>query len=185
MANTHLFWDPEFVDVKLWQSYTLIKELESFLQPRGLPLVLCGDFNSLPDSAVYELFSTGCVHPQHKHLEYDTQGILPDAQSLSHSIPLCSAFAAMMGKEPEFTNYTEGFKGVIDYVWFSADTISSVGVLNMPSAADIEGIPGGKPCPNTQHPSDHLPIVFDFVLNSSLSQHASYDGGAGKATRRG
>ena len=57
-ANTHIFWDPEFPDVKLWQTWVLCQELEKLVLPRNLPLVLCGDFNSLVESSVYELLST-------------------------------------------------------------------------------------------------------------------------------
>ena len=30
VSNTHLFWDPEYADVKLWQTFMLVKELEKF-----------------------------------------------------------------------------------------------------------------------------------------------------------
>ena len=30
VANTHLFWDPDYADVKLWQTYMLVHELEKF-----------------------------------------------------------------------------------------------------------------------------------------------------------
>lgn len=61
IANVHMFWDPEYRDVKLWQCWTLIKELEKFTLHRNLPLVLCGDFNSMPDSAVYEFLCSNKV----------------------------------------------------------------------------------------------------------------------------
>ena len=35
VANTHLFWDPEFADVKLWQTVMLVKELEKFTAQVG------------------------------------------------------------------------------------------------------------------------------------------------------
>jgi len=57
VANTHIFWDPEYADVKLWQTWILLQELEKLVLPRNLPLVLCGDFNSMLDSSVYELLS--------------------------------------------------------------------------------------------------------------------------------
>lgn len=52
VSNTHIFWDPEFADVKLWQTYTLVTELDRFTSSRGMPLILCGDFNSEPSSSV-------------------------------------------------------------------------------------------------------------------------------------
>ena len=61
VSNVHIFWDPSFADVKLWQTHILIKELQKFTQARGLPLVLGGDFNSEPKSSVHELLGTASV----------------------------------------------------------------------------------------------------------------------------
>lgn len=58
VANTHIFWDPEFADVKLWQTWVLCQELSKLVLSRDLPLLLCGDFNSVPNSAVYQLLNT-------------------------------------------------------------------------------------------------------------------------------
>lgn len=57
VANTHIYWDPEYEDVKLWQTWVLCQELEKLVLERQLPMLLCGDFNSMPDSAVYDLLS--------------------------------------------------------------------------------------------------------------------------------
>jgi hypothetical protein len=61
ISNTHIFWDPEFADVKLWQTWTLASELDRFTSSRGLPLILCGDFNSEPDSSVRVVVVRGGV----------------------------------------------------------------------------------------------------------------------------
>lgn len=52
VANTHLYSNKDFPDVKLWQCLTMIRELEQLVRSRDLPLVICGDFNSVPSSAV-------------------------------------------------------------------------------------------------------------------------------------
>ena len=121
------------------------------------------DFNSLPDSAVYELLFKGKVRDNHEHLTYDSHGILPEVSQLTHSVPLASAYATIMSnKEPEFTNYTGHFKGTLDYVGFSRDRLRCVGTLVMPTAKDLRKFYDAC-CPNPQHPSDHLPQVFDFA----------------------
>ena len=51
VANTHLYSNKDFPDVKLWQCHVLLRELE--YKCRDLPLVLCGDFNSIPASREY------------------------------------------------------------------------------------------------------------------------------------
>jgi CCR4-NOT transcription complex subunit 6 len=67
IANTHLYSNKDFPDVKLWQTWQLLQELETFVLSRGtnLPLMICGDFNSTPDTAVYDLLSRQAVHPGH------------------------------------------------------------------------------------------------------------------------
>jgi len=63
VCTAHIHWDPEFCDVKLVQTMMLMHELkqiaEEFNSPLNKPgvptnekvhLLLCGDFNSLPES---------------------------------------------------------------------------------------------------------------------------------------
>lgn len=64
VCTAHIHWDPEFCDVKLIQTMMLSNELRSILddsartlrlagQRDNVQLLLCGDFNSLPDSGEY------------------------------------------------------------------------------------------------------------------------------------
>ena len=64
VATCHVHWDPEFCDVKLIQTMMLMNELKNIIEetqtnlrpgasspsPRNIPLLLCGDLNSLPES---------------------------------------------------------------------------------------------------------------------------------------
>lgn len=57
VCTAHIHWDPEFCDVKLIQVMMLSHALkgvldEASIRLRAAPvqLLLCGDFNSLPDS---------------------------------------------------------------------------------------------------------------------------------------
>ena len=59
VANAHMHWDPEFSDVKLIQTMMFLSELKSIAEraatsltsdPATIPIVLCADLNSLPDS---------------------------------------------------------------------------------------------------------------------------------------
>lgn len=66
VANAHMHWDPEFSDVKLIQTMMFISELKSIAEKASrsepsnstaldsgtIPIVLCADLNSLPDSGV-------------------------------------------------------------------------------------------------------------------------------------
>ena len=64
VANAHMHWDPEYSDVKLIQTMMFLSELKSIAErasgsmatgsptsdPASVPIVLCADLNSLPDS---------------------------------------------------------------------------------------------------------------------------------------
>jgi hypothetical protein len=65
VSTAHIHWDPEFCDVKLIQTMMLMWELQQFVEEacrkhpmntpgpydcNSIPLVFCGDLNSLPDS---------------------------------------------------------------------------------------------------------------------------------------
>lgn len=53
LVNTHILADPEYTDVKLWQAQLLLNTIETQLNDlEGCPLLVCGDFNSTPESAV-------------------------------------------------------------------------------------------------------------------------------------
>lgn len=62
VVNAHIFWNPECTDVKLVQCVMLMQEIDQFSKRfliqyphyKQLPLVLCGDFNSVPQSLVYD-----------------------------------------------------------------------------------------------------------------------------------
>ncbi len=47
VANTHLFWDPEYADVKLWQTFMLVKELEKFTLQVRMWTSCCHRYGSL------------------------------------------------------------------------------------------------------------------------------------------
>ena len=64
IATCHVHWDPEFCDVKLIQTMmfmhrlqNIIKDAQASLLPTSsssdcnqVPVILCGDLNSLPES---------------------------------------------------------------------------------------------------------------------------------------
>ena len=66
VATCHVHWDPEYSDVKLIQTMMLMHELRNIIQDtqmslrpgaqtpdcNSIPLILCGDLNSLPESGM-------------------------------------------------------------------------------------------------------------------------------------
>jgi len=170
VANTHLYSHKDFPDTKLWQSLVLARALDSFCnrQREQLPFVLAGDFNSGPDSSVYELLATQGVSRSHPDLAPRTQNgyaaanVLPDARQITHRLPLASAYAAIMGVEPDFTNYTLGFRGTLDYIWFDQSALRCAAVAPVPPVDQLTR--AGPALPNPQYPSDHVVLVADFIF---------------------
>lgn len=156
VANTHIYWDPELADVKLAQVRYFLSRLAQFKLlvsdkfDWSPSVVVAGDFNSLPESQVYQYLTSGSSE----------LGSLPEIPD-DVRIPLCSVYASTRG-EPHFTNCTPGFTGTLDYILFSpSGDIKPVSYLELPEpeAADVQG-----GLPNYYHPSDHLPIGAEFEI---------------------
>jgi hypothetical protein len=147
VCNAHLTWDPQFADVKVVQTVMLMHQLQQTIQSasqgfrvpaKSLPCLVCGDFNSLADSAVFELIharSTSKAHADLSMFDYDA---FFAANPLSHNIPLETAYHP---DQLPFTNYTESFKGAIDYIWFTPDTLRPVAVLSPVDAVRFRLLP--------------------------------------------
>ncbi|KAM9340846.1 protein angel homolog 1 [Symphorus nematophorus] len=64
VANTHLLFNPRRGDVKLAQLAIILAEMDSVVKSckakgEHCNLILCGDFNSVPNMALYQLITTG------------------------------------------------------------------------------------------------------------------------------
>ncbi|CCD26426.1 CCR4-NOT core exoribonuclease subunit CCR4 NDAI_0H02520 [Naumovozyma dairenensis CBS 421] len=172
VVTTHLHWDPKFNDVKTFQVGILLDHMETLLKEENpkqdvkkANVVICGDLNSYLDSAVYELFTTGRVvnHQDNKGRDfgYMTQ------KHFAHNLSLKSSYNCI-GELP-FTNFTPSFTDVIDYIWFSTQSLRVRGLLGEVDpdyAAKFVGFP------NDKFPSDHIPLLarFEFVKSSSGSR---------------
>ncbi|KAI6696636.1 hypothetical protein NL676_016755 [Syzygium grande] len=137
VANTHINVPQELKDVKLWQVHTLLKGLEKIAASADIPMLVCGDFNSVPGSAPHSLLAMGKVDPLHPDLSIDPLGILRPPGKLAHQLLLVSAYSsfARMGagpgleqqkrrldsttNEPLFTNCTRDFIGTLDYIFYT------------------------------------------------------------------
>jgi len=166
IANTHVFWDPAFKDVKIWQAWILCEEISRALG-RDLPLILCGDFNSEPSSAVYEYLTKGRVDTNtytqlQAEFEQKKRCVLPPRDNLRHRLGLKSHYShGANGKEPQYTNYTDSFKDTLDYVLFSSKSIEAVGYLQEPPEKEMSR---EVAFPNSRNSSDHIPLMGCFAF---------------------
>lgn len=178
VANTHINANPDLKDVKLWQVHTLLKGLEKIAASADIPMLVCGDFNSIPSSAPHALLATGKVEPSHPDLTTDPLGILRPASKLCHQLPLVSAyssFARMVGvaqgldhqrrrmdpatNEPLFTNCTRDFLGTLDYIFYTADSLMVESLLEL---LDEESLRKDTGLPSPEWSSDHIALLAEF-----------------------
>jgi CCR4-NOT transcription complex subunit 6 len=156
VINTHILADPGFADVKLWQANMLLRSLEQTC--KHMPIMLCGDFNSMPESAVYELLRSGSVRSDHEDLKVDPCGLL-HRTNFGHQLRIGSSYETCNGREAEYTNYTEDFKGTLDYIWYSSESLSVLAI----SQVDDEGqLSQETALPSSTRPSDHVSLVATF-----------------------
>ncbi|XP_076368304.1 uncharacterized protein LOC143255860 isoform X2 [Tachypleus tridentatus] len=186
VCTAHIHWDPEYCDVKLIQTMMLMGELRGILEEaaqsfrpgsqkpdiNNIPLLLCGDFNSLPESGVVEFLTSGRVsadHPDFKRLGYkDCLRKLSSTDKTSdytHCFMLANAY-----KEDfmTYTNYTYDFKGIIDYIFFPTKHMKVLGLLG---SLDLEWLKENKiaGCPHPHIPSDHFPLLVEFEITPQSS----------------
>lgn len=164
VANTHIYWDPAWIDVKLAQVKYLLSRLTRFKEVISNKfsctpsVIVAGDFNSTPGDEVYEYITSAAAAPNVK-------------DSADH-LRLCSLYRTN-GGEPLFTNCTPDFTGTLDYIFLSDNRhLKAVSLLELPGP-DSSDVVGGLP--NHYHPSDHLPIGGEFELldvdSSSAADH--------------
>jgi len=171
VVNTHIHWDPTHVDVKALQVQLLIEEIERLAKEYNngsldIPIILAGDFNSIPTSAVYQLLSTGRVEKNHPDFQGFDYGYYTN-NGLSHNLSLKSTYSTVLGKEPDYTNFTGNFVGVLDYIWYTENLLTTKKVLK-PLLTDIVRSHNGA-LPNPWICSDHIPILAEIHENVNQS----------------
>lgn len=181
VANAHIFWDHDFRDVKLVQVAMLMDELAKIandfakLPPRlnlaegfdtaplysngtKIPTIVCGDFNSVADSGVLDFLSRGSVEKDHADFMNHTYGNYT-SEGIAHRLALRSAYSHI-GELP-FTNFTPGFQDVIDYIFY---TTNSLGVTGLLGEVDQEYLTSSVGFPSAHFPSDHLCVLAEMKI---------------------
>jgi CCR4-NOT transcription complex subunit 6 len=164
IVNTHLYSNHARPDVKLWQTMTLMREVEQMALTRDIAVMVCGDFNSEPDSAVHEFMGTGALELPHPELlQSDTLGILPEQQDIVHGVEFASIMEAALGSEPPYTNFTGNFKGTLDYIWYTPGRLRVLAVTNVPDPNELFE-QCGEGLPSANYPSDHVMLCADVAF---------------------
>lgn len=129
-----------------------------------IPLIICGDFNSGPESGVCEFLSTGSLPPDHPDFMSHMYGRYT-SEGIRHRFGLKNAYAAPGAGDLPLTNYTPGFQGVIDYVWYSAANVAVTSVLGEVDRGYLEKVVG---FPNAHFPSEYVSLFLPLLLCASF-----------------
>uniref|UniRef100_A0A3P9M362 2',5'-phosphodiesterase 12 n=1 Tax=Oryzias latipes TaxID=8090 RepID=A0A3P9M362_ORYLA len=157
VANTHLYWHPKGGNVRLVQVGVALRHLSHVMDTvaPGAPLLFCGDFNSMPDSGLFQLLSEGSLPEQHP----DWSGLGPEE---SCRMELTSPFPPLLSAcgQPAYTNYVGGFHGCLDYVFIQPQSMKVEQLIPLPSHQEVTAY---EALPSLAHPSDHIALVCDLL----------------------
>lgn len=146
-------------------------------------MIITGDFNSLPTSITGRLFNGEFPIPQFIEEKKFKKLILNESIKIfnNHSdldyemfLNVYSRYKLFSGEIedegdiedyekgfPDFSNYTEGFKGFLDHILVKKGDFEIFGLKRLPSFEDIKGVTKGLPY--DEFPSDHLPIGVELI----------------------
>nr|XP_022905545.1 2',5'-phosphodiesterase 12-like [Onthophagus taurus] len=158
VANTHLFYHSEAGDIRLVQAVIANKciqkfcnDVKSICNGSKIAVIFCGDFNSLPESGVYN-YMINDISKCNKELEQ----IGCNTNFLKKNLIYGSAY-----ETPPFTNYTDNFKGCLDYIFYEKDAMELTKIVPLPTEDEMSV---NVALPNQYFPSDHVALIADFKL---------------------
>mmetsp|Transcript_12787 Transcript_12787/g.14903 ORF Transcript_12787/g.14903 Transcript_12787/m.14903 type:complete len:305 (+) Transcript_12787:432-1346(+) len=192
LANVHLFYDPSFSDVKVYQALIVCQLTEQFAN--GCKnILMAGDFNSLPScdydgvplaqanrgwgdprdeqSGVYRIISKGSLERHHPHHpdSFKNRQPLPNVSSHATSFgPLLNPLGSFRNVYHEFYKRSENF-----YALVTTKTDSFAGLIDhifFQGSITLQAVVAGVASadidliPNEYFPSDHISIGAEFSI---------------------
>jgi CCR4-NOT transcription complex subunit 6 len=124
-----------------------------------IPLIVAGDFNSLKDSAVYELLAKGSLKKDIPEFSGRSYGKFT-RDGIVNPFTLRNAYAGDPEDYIAITNYTPDFQGTIEYI-FHSPSLRRRKVLGNVDFEYLQKVPG---FPNYHFPSDHLALYAEFAV---------------------
>ena len=138
------------------------QHLQRLAAATSAPCILGGDWNIKPVDRAYALLTSGTMDPLHA----DDYPAPPagDAWTPELRCPMTSAYHAVHGREPDFTNYAQSmrdaapFVGCLDYI-FCSPHMRVLRAPALPHRGDVAG-----PLPTSTEPSDHILLSAEVEL---------------------
>ncbi|KAM0671737.1 putative mRNA deadenylase [Ordospora colligata] len=165
VVNTHIFWDPEYPDIKLLQTMLLIEEIQRIKSKHPNAFVIVqGDFNSLRCSSVYKSVTT-------HQMDFADFGDIQCYQGIKKERMGLGMKDAYTNEDLEFTNFTPQFKDVIDYIFYG-DRLTLTSVLSPVDNEYTEKIVG---LPSIHFPSDHIFLGAKLTFPNKTSGSSMFN----------
>ena len=190
VVNTHLYFHPGASHVRSLSVAAMLAHAKDLLRARGQEnwsVLVCGDLNSEPDTAVIEILAKGSVSADHyewrdcakfawKDKDDDNQGFEMD-EDLKYELnahenapEACAGFdlgnpfgplRSSDGLRSAFTNYVKGYIGSLDYIFYQGGEMRLEGFAPLPQEKDLcrpEDLgPGGEVVTQGYLPSQSFP----------------------------
>ncbi|KAG7153372.1 2',5'-phosphodiesterase 12-like, partial [Homarus americanus] len=119
VGATHLYFHPDASHIRILQAGMCLKILQHVITQyqmkhpdKEVSLLFCGDFNSTPESALYQFMTT--QHVDSGNVVWKSKfGECVEGMCLRHELELASACGC-----PPYTTYTSSFHGCLDYIFY-------------------------------------------------------------------
>jgi mRNA deadenylase 3'-5' endonuclease subunit Ccr4 len=189
IANTHLFFHPFGGHVRILQGVCLMRKLAELRAAHECQpgVIVCGDFNSRPDSGSFEVMNAGKIDALHTDwqfgksfrfdkLEEDEAGtsvvevVEPCGPTTGIDLTHNLAIEHIPSTIPELTHATASFRSTLDYIFYTKDvfegvdgedTGSSIPQLTNAEADRMGGLPFDH------YGSDHVLVSGDLSIRTS------------------
>ncbi|KAG7663603.1 uncharacterized protein J8A68_002852 [[Candida] subhashii] len=170
VTNTHLYWSPEYNDVKALQTKILLTTLHNYIDTPDPNIILLGDLNSNIRSDVFKLLSTKGINITESqnfagHDYGDNNSLINEKKEIENPFEFVNIYDSLLKSQRlNFTSYTSSLTDVLDHIFISKQNFKIVKVLSEVdeqycSSCAIKGFP------NQQFPSDHIPLVAEISYN--------------------
>ena len=195
IANTHLFFHPFGGHVRILQGVCLMRKLAQVRAAHGCQpgVIVCGDFNSRPDSGSFQVMNTGSVDALHTDWQYGKSfrfDKLEEDEAGTSDAPVqvvepCGPTTGLDLQHhldiehipsviPELTHATASFRSTLDYIFYTKDVFEGIEGQDTGSSipqltnADADRMGG---LPFDHYGSDHVLVCGDLALKSSNSNY--------------
>lgn len=156
-----------FNDESTMLTFTVLARQRAQTFANDRPFILAGDFNITPDKSVYSALTDTIFNTESLDRDYPPEDTWnPNTLNLKSLTSACAN-----PNEPLYTNKvvsrafgkTNNFMGTLDYILFSP-CLTLINANVFPN--NMDSYMSKSLCPNEYEPSDHIPIIAEFIVSS-------------------